>query len=298
LFKGKDIAVYNPHDWMGLWVVTSLKQRASIIANINDVPQRAFGFINKLKLARDRKYKDTIDKIIVLDNVNKKKVIKWLKISSQKVIVIRSGIDLEKYKNFKKKYNVKSELHLRKKDILFVCANLLAPNRRYEDVLYAIAKFKTKGIVLHLLILAKLDFNPTYANLLKNIIRDNNIESQVHFIDKFFSDDERMMYIQNSDILIFPNSPQTWGLTAIEAMALGIPVIVSTGAGVSEVLLDGINAYLYKGENITELSDKIDQYLHNKAKSKIIAKNGQKYVLNMFSWEKFGGSIEELMLQK
>jgi glycosyltransferase involved in cell wall biosynthesis len=297
LFNGKNITIYNPHDWMGLWVVTGLKNSKTIVANINDVPQRNSGFINRLKLIRDRKYKNKIDHIVVLDNSNKRKATEWLNISSQKISVIRSGIDLGKYKKFNKKYDIKKDLHLTKKDSLLVCANLLAPNRRYEDVLSVMAKFKKKGIILHVLILAKLDFNPSYAELLKKIIREDHLEEQVHFIDKFFSDEERMLYIQNSDVLIFPNSPQTWGLTVIEAMALGVPVIVSSGSGVSEVLQDNINAYVYKGENRKELSAKIDQYLQHTSESKKIAARGREYVLKTFSWEKFGGEIEELMLQ-
>ena len=163
LFIDKDISVYNPHDWMGLWVVTGLKQQKTIIANINDVPQRSEGLINNLKLSRDRKYKEQVDRIIALDNVNKEKVIKWLTIASEKVTVVRSGIDIEKYKIFKNKYNLKKKVGLNKSDVLLVCANVLAPNRRYEDVLAMLARFKKKGIVLHLLVLSKLDFSPAYA---------------------------------------------------------------------------------------------------------------------------------------
>ena len=139
---------------MGLWVVTGLKQQKTIIANINDVPQRSEGLINNLKLSRDRKYKEQVDRIIALDNVNKEKVIKWLTIASEKVTVVRSGIDIEKYKIFKNKYNLKKKVGLNKSDVLLVCANVLAPNRRYEDVLAMLARFKKKGIVLHLLVLS------------------------------------------------------------------------------------------------------------------------------------------------
>ncbi|HUQ85183.1 MAG TPA: glycosyltransferase family 4 protein [Candidatus Limnocylindrales bacterium] len=295
LFNGKKIDTYNPHDWMGLWVVTGLKQVSSIIANINDVPQRYTGILNMIKLHRDKKYKNKIDNIVVLDNINKEKVIKWLDFDEKKISVIRSGIDIKKYKNFHKKYNLKKSLGLKKKDTLLVCANLLAPNRRYEDVLEVLNKYKNEGVALHVLILSKLDFSPEYSSQLKKLIRKYNIQKQVHFIDKFFTDEERMTYIKNSDILIFPNSPQTWGLTVLEAMALGIPVIASTGSGVSEVLHDGIDAIIYPERDIKQLALKIESYLKNKYLFAKIAKKGKIYALNTFSWEKFGTEIEGIM---
>ena len=106
-----------------------------------------------------------------------------------------------------------------------------------------------------------------------------------------------MKYIKSCDILIFSNSPQTWGLTAIEAMALGLPVIVSSGSGVSEVLSDGVNAIIYQAGNVDMLTEKITKYLNNGKELKKIAKNGQKYALSTFSWDKFADNIEKIMVQ-
>lgn len=297
LFKNKEIDILNPHDWFGIWVTGGLDiQGTLIIANINDVPNRLNGnSLEKFKLIMDRKYVKKLSGIIVLDSNNKKRTKEWLKINANKITVIRSGIDVNKYKNFKDKFDLKNHLGINRKSILFVCANLLAPNRRYEDVLYALKTLNNK--LIHLIILSKMDFDIQYANYLNKIIKDNNLTENVHFIDKFFTDEERMKYIKNCDILVFPNSPQTWGLTALEAMALGLPAIVSSGSGVSEVLTDGENAIVYQAGNVDMLTEKITKYLNNEKELKKIAKNGQKYILDTFSWDKFTEDIEKIMMQ-
>jgi len=298
LFRYKRIDIYNPHDWFGLWLVADIKKNNQcLIANINDVPNRINGnIIEKIKLFLDRRITSKIDQIIVLDFQNKTKVITWLNINPDKVTVVRSGIDTLKYQQFKQKIDLKRELNIPEKSIILISANLLTWSRRYEDVIRALNKLRNNTL-LHFVILSKLDFNSSYAVFLKEEIRKYKLTKRVHFIDKFFTDEERMAYIKGGDILIFPNSPQTWGLTVIEAMALGVPVIVSSGSGVSEVLRDSENAFIYPPGNIDKLADSIFRAISDKKNLQKIAESGKKYVLNSFSWDKYSRDVERIMLE-
>lgn len=298
LFAGKRIDILNPHDWFGIWVANEIHAKAAIVANINDVPGRTQGsLLEKIKLRHDRKAAQNLAGVIVLDKMNYKKAIDWLQIDAQKVKVVRSGIDIKKYEKFSKSTDLRKQFAITKESFLLVCANLLATNRRYEDVLDAMARLKKSSPEIHLFILSKLDFNISYANYLKNIIVTHKLTDRVHFIDKFFSNEERMLYIKSADLLIFPNSPQTWGLTALEAMALGVPVVVSDGSGVSEVLTNGENAYIYEQKNIDDLTSRLQFCIKDRKKLKDMALKGRSFVLKNYSWENFGSNIEKIMLQ-
>lgn len=297
LFDNKSIDILNPHDWFGLWVVNGMENKARIVAIINDVPSRENnGFMRRIKLLLDRKTKKCVFKIVVLSDVSKKETIDWLEIPENKVIVVRSGLDVDKYSNFNKKLDIRKILGLSDKSFIIVCTNLLISHRRYEDILNAIVKLKMLGEKdIHVIILSKFDFDSQYANFLREIIQKNNLFKNVHFVDKFFTDEERMAYIQSADLLAFPNTPQSWGLTVIEAMALGVPVIVSTGAGVSEVLDNDKNGIIYMQRNVEQLTKKLLYYIKHKSKLRKIANTGRSYALSTFSWDKFGKSIEKIM---
>lgn len=295
LLNQKDLDIFNPHDWSGIWIAALVGKKTPIIANINDVPQREVGLINRIKLLIDRAFAKQISCIVVLDNMNRKKVFKWLNSKTISVKVVRSGIDIGKYKNFNKKLNLRQKFGMPQESTLLVCANLLARNRRYEDAIHAMDSIQAKQKNIFLLILSKLDFDRGYARFLKELVRKKKLGANVIFIDKFFSDEERMAYLKSCDILIFPNYPQTWGLTVIEAMALGLPVVVSLGSGVSESLHHEKDSLLYKQGNISQLSFSITFLLQNEEKKKEIAKTGQKYVLSTFSWNQFGKDMELIM---
>ena len=51
-------------------------------------------------------------------------------------------------------------------------------------------------------------------------------------------------YIADADLLVFPTLEDTWGMVAVESMALGTPVLCSIHAGASEVITDGRDGIL------------------------------------------------------
>jgi L-malate glycosyltransferase len=50
---------------------------------------------------------------------------------------------------------------------------------------------------------------------------------------------------------------ETFGLTVIEAMAYGLPVIVPTIGGIAELVQDGVNGFKVDSRNTTELNEKL-----------------------------------------
>ncbi len=74
-----------------------------------------------------------------------------------------------------------------------------------------------------------------------------------------------------------------FGMTTIEAMMVGTPVI-STGAGPQkEIISDGKTGLFFKAHNDVDLSSKIEKLLSDKQLSKKIATSGRKKVLAKFS---------------
>lgn len=58
---------------------------------------------------------------------------------------------------------------------------------------------------------------------------------------------------------------ETFGLTALEAMANGIPVIVPTEGGIAEMVQDGINGYKIDVQELDKIADRISHILSDKS---------------------------------
>ena len=67
---------------------------------------------------------------------------------------------------------------------------------------------------------------------------------------------------QQSSIFIFPSSNDPWGLVANEALASGLPVLVSKFAGCSdELVIDGYNGFVFDNFDLNIWIEKIKYLL-------------------------------------
>ena len=56
---------------------------------------------------------------------------------------------------------------------------------------------------------------------------------------------------------------ETFGLTALEAMAAGLPVIVPTVGGIAEMVADGVNGYRIDVKDIEKIQERVENILTN-----------------------------------
>jgi hypothetical protein len=83
---------------------------------------------------------------------------------------------------------------------------------------------------------------------------------------------------------LFNMVPSTWDVfnfTAVEAMASGRPAIVSTGAGASELIEDGVNGFLFANEDSAALAETIERVVsQSPARLAAIGREARKTVHN------------------
>jgi glycosyltransferase involved in cell wall biosynthesis len=87
-------------------------------------------------------------------------------------------------------------------------------------------------------------------------------------------------FYANSNILLNLSRPDQWvetfGLTIIEAMAYGIPVIVPPVGGPAEIVRDGVEGFLISSYDTSSIVDKINELFNNKVKYDQLSKNAFK----------------------
>ncbi len=76
------------------------------------------------------------------------------------------------------------------------------------------------------------------------------------------------------DAMLFPSRTEGFGLVVVEAWMYEKPVIVSDGAGVSELTIDGLNGYTFESGNADELAEKINTLLANPDDAREMGKRG------------------------
>ena len=87
---------------------------------------------------------------------------------------------------------------------------------------------------------------------------------------------------------------ETFGLTVLEAMTMGLPVIVPTEGGIAEMVEDGVNGYKIDVQNLEEIENKINKILLDKFLYHSLCENAKKLSAN-YSYVSMIDRIDKLL---
>ena len=87
---------------------------------------------------------------------------------------------------------------------------------------------------------------------------------------------------------------ETFGLTALEAMVFGLPVIVPTVGGIAEMVEDGVNGWKVDVQELDEVAMRIEEMLEDRALYGRLAE-GAVAQAERYSAEKMVGAIERIV---
>lgn len=99
------------------------------------------------------------------------------------------------------------------------------------------------------------------------------------------------------DILLFPSKTEAFGLTFLEGMASGLPVIATTAGGHSEVLHEGENALLIRSGDSLHLAERLAELIQDPELAKKLAIEGRRMVRDGFTIRRYLDEIEAFLLE-
>jgi len=166
--------------------------------------------------------------------------------------------------------------------IKILTTGVFFPYRNYETLLDVVKKILSVGIEVHLNIVGSTRLDVNYAKKIHSLVERKNLAESVHIWDQV--DDKVLMELKkDSDVFVFININQSWGLAIFEAMSAGLPVIVSNSVGAVELLEDGKNALIVDPTNVLQIAEKVLDLRNNNVYAGI-SERGYKLALSL-SWD-------------
>lgn len=163
-----------------------------------------------------------------------------------------------------------------------------------NNILYVGRLSRSKGI--HYLIQAMIQITNANPKAMLDILGSGHDESFLRDLVnklnlnkniKFHGWCDRLTissFMSKTSVLAFPSIyPESFGISGIEAMMHGKPIVGFNVGGVSDWLKDNKNGYLIDVKNTNELSDKILYLLNNKLKQVEMGRIGRTMAIEYFS---------------
>ena len=122
------------------------------------------------------------------------------------------------------------------------------------------------------------------------LCKDLGIKSKVLFLGNT-SDIDRILCF--TDLFLLPSASESFGLSALEAMAAGVPVVSSNTGGLPEVNEEGVSGYLCPIGDVKSMAEKAIYILEDKTRLAQFKQNARK-VAERFDEEKIVPMYEAL----
>lgn len=182
--------------------------------------------------------------VIFLSNYSKSRIIGQCRTRINSV-VISHGVD-EDF-DFGKKLDLDLS---RKKEVNFIYISPIFEYKNHMTVINAIDSLRFLGYNYNLSLVGGGEGE--YFNDLMRVVKALNSDKAWIKIFEFVSRSELLEHLKFHDIFIFASSCETFGITLLEGMLAGMPIVCSNQSSLPEILQDG--GLYFDPHNVNELS--------------------------------------------
>ncbi|MGZ3386024.1 MAG: glycosyltransferase [Isosphaeraceae bacterium] len=175
----------------------------------------------------------------------------------------------------------------------------MVPRKGVETVIRGLGRLRAQhGISARLLIVggesddADAQITPEIGRLRK-IASAEGLDQEVNFVGRRGRDQLRYYY-SAADLFVTTPWYEPFGITPVEAMACGTPVVGSNVGGIKFTVRDGENGYLVPPNDPEALAERIAHLYQNPKLLSVLSRQAVRRANDLFTWQRVTGAVADL----
>jgi len=206
--------------------------------------------------------------------------------SREKVTIRYNGVDSDLFAYLPQRGAFRSKWNLPANEPLVLFLSRLIPRKGADVLIEAFAEACPRE---GRLVIAGPEGESGYVTQLKACASKRGVADRVVFIGPVYDENKRSLY-EDADVFALPSRYENFANVAAEAMACGVPVILSEGCGIS-ALVDQEKAGLIVAPQVEGVSNAIRVILSDTALYTEL-KEGCKRLTAQLDWERLAAQME------
>uniref|UniRef100_F4C7D1 Phosphoheptose isomerase n=1 Tax=Sphingobacterium sp. (strain 21) TaxID=743722 RepID=F4C7D1_SPHS2 len=297
--EGINYALIHANFWMSAWVGLSLKLRYRIPLVVTF---HALGKVRRLHLQEDDKFPQ--ERVTIEENIareadciiaecpqDKQDLISMYNANAKRIAVVHCGFNPTEFYPIDKMY-ARMLLGLQNDEKIILQLGRMVPRKGVDNVIHAL-KYLKRDFKLRLLVVggegnAEQFMASAELKRLQKIVEEEGVSSYVEFVGPK-KREELKYYYSAADVFVSTPWYEPFGITPLEAMACGTPVIGSNVGGIKYSVVDGVTGYLVPPKKPVELANKIQRLL--KSEGGLMGLQGTDRVNHLFTWRNVSNAI-------
>ena len=201
------------------------------------------------------------------------------------VVTVPSGLDIDRFTDktlIEKGFAIRRETGIPESSKVLVYVGRLAKEKNIEELFCLLKDMKECDIRLLLV------GDGPYKKQLKLLADEMNINDKIIFTG-MVEPDKVAEYYKAGDVFVSASQSETQGLTYIEAMASGTPVLCRKDPCLDDLILQGINGFQYSSDS--EFKSLLEKLLSDSELRKNIGKAASETIKSRYSSDGFAKSV-------
>lgn len=230
----------------------------------------------KFLLKLERRNSESVDHFIAVSNYTKDALINEYGINSSNITVIPNGVDANKFRiRPRQKARKRLKLPLDKRILLVV--SRLERRKNVASLISALKLLRRNDTIL--VICGEGEYSYKLRELTVELKLNNNV-----MFTGIVNDNLLPLYYNAADLYVLPSVIEGFGLTLLESMASGTPVVASKVCAIPEVTDKGKSAMLAEEPTPNKLAMAINEVLTNEDLYERLKIRGMNHVKEAYSW--------------
>lgn len=209
------------------------------------------------------------------------------------IYVVPTGIDLRQFNRYDANHpileKIRSTHHLTKDDQIILSLGRLSEEKSIQTIISQMPDLLVEHPSSKLVIVGDGPFRTKLEKLCKQL----NIMEHVVFVGQV-PFEEVSYYYSLADVFVSASKTETQGLTIMEAMATGVPVIVYDDLNVKDIVVQNVSGRLFKTQEA--LTGQLIDCFANEHKTRRLSKKATE-VVNALSKESYAKNAEHVYYQ-
>jgi D-inositol-3-phosphate glycosyltransferase len=291
--EGRDYRAIHGHYWLGGLVARGLRDAWGVawVQSFHTLARTKARAGLPLDVIRARAEDDMVagaDRLVASSVSEAKDLIRLYGASRERICVAQPGVDLRR-SHARAAAELRRSLRLEgRRVVLFACR--LEPLKGASTLLDAIAVLSASSEFSDVRVLVVGDDSGDGAagggerRRLEERVRNTRLAGRVRFLSAV--PHERLPdYYAVADVCVVPSLTESFGLVALEAQALGTPVVAAAVGGLTEVVEDEVTGLLVPGRDPQSYADALERLLRDSALRRRMGEEAQRRASG-FTWSR------------
>lgn len=131
-----------------------------------------------------------------------------------------------------------------------------------------------------------------YEATVRNLVLSTGLRELVVFTG-FLEGEDKLALFRDADVFVLPSYDENFGLAVVEAMGMGVPVLISNQVGIHREVTE-YGAGIVTECDSTEIAAALGKLLDNEPLRRCLGRNGRRLVQERFAWSRIGAELVKL----